>query len=583
MLASFLRSTVLLGLCATFKADPTACETAFFNLVSEDACGNENGPDASSACTATCKPLACSVVSSCTDGSSIAYADEKGPASISADEVRSIVKELESEHTNCPCSAAKRSNLTKAFQTMRKSAKKDPVSSRGNVADRTQEPAATACETAFFNLVSEDACGNENGPDASSACSATCKPLACSVVSSCTDGSSIAYADEKGPASISADEVRSIVKELESEHTNCPCSAAKRSNLTKAFQTMRKSAKKDPVSLRGNVADRTQEPAATACETAFFNLVSEDACGNENGPDASSACSATCKPLACSVVSSCTDGSSIAYADEKGPASISADEVRSIVKELESEHTNCPCSAAKRSNLTKAFQTMRKSAKKDPVSLRGNVADRTQEPAATACETAFFNLVSEDACGNENGPDASSACSATCKPLACSVVSSCTDGSSIAYADEKGPASISADEVRSIVKELESEHTNCPCSAAKRSNLTKAFQTMRKSAKKDPVSLRSNVADRTQEPVATACETAFFNLVSEDACGNENGPDASSACSATCKPLACSVVSSCTDGSSIAYADEKGPASISADEVRELVAELRSEHKSCAC
>ncbi|CAL1138242.1 unnamed protein product [Cladocopium goreaui] len=330
MLASFLRSTVLLGLCATFKADPTACETAFFNLVSEDACGNENGPDASSACSATCKPLACSVVSSCTDGSSIAYADEKGPASISADEVRSIVKELESEHTNCPCSAAKRSNLTKAFQTMRKSAKKDPVSLRGNVADRTQEPAATACETAFFNLVSEDACGNENGPDASSACSATCKPLACSVVSSCTDGSSIAYADEKGPASISADEVRSIVKELESEHTNCPCSAAKRSNLTKAFQTMRKSAKKDPVSLRGNVADRTQEPAATACETAFFNLVSEDACGNENGPDASSACSATCKPLACSVVSSCTDGSSIAYADEKGPASISADEVREL-------------------------------------------------------------------------------------------------------------------------------------------------------------------------------------------------------------------------------------------------------------
>eukprot|EP00435_Cladocopium_sp_Y103_P071604 s649_g37.t4 len=206
MLASFLRSTVLLGLCATFKADSTACEIAFFNLVSEDACGNENGPDASSACSATCKPLACSVVSSCTDGSSIAYADEKGPASISADEVRSIVKELESEHTNCPCSATKRSNLTKAFQTMRKSAKKDPVSLRGNGAERTQEPAATACETAFFNLVSEDACGNENGPDASSACSATCKPLA--LVSSCTDGSSIAYADEKGPASISAEEVK---------------------------------------------------------------------------------------------------------------------------------------------------------------------------------------------------------------------------------------------------------------------------------------------------------------------------------------------------------------------------------------
>jgi len=47
--------------------------------------------------------------------------------------------------------------------------------------------------------------------------------------------------------------------------------------------------------------------------------------------------------------------------------------------------------------------------------------------------------------------------------------------------------------------------------------------------------------------------------------------------------LACSVVSSCIDGSSIAYADEKGPASISAEEVKELVAELRSEHKSCAC
>ena len=103
MLASFLRSTVLLGLCATFKADPTACETAFFNLVSEDACGNENGPDASSACSATCKPLACSVVSSCTDGSSIAYADEKGPASISADEVRELVAELRSEHKSCAC------------------------------------------------------------------------------------------------------------------------------------------------------------------------------------------------------------------------------------------------------------------------------------------------------------------------------------------------------------------------------------------------------------------------------------------------------------------------------------------------
>ena len=465
MFPSFLRSTVLLGLFATLKADPaaTACETAFFNLVGEDACGSENGPDAAKACSATCKPLGCSVVSSCTAGSSIAYADERGPASISADEVRSIVKELEAEHTSCPCGPTKRSNLTRAIQTVKKTAKKDSLSLRGNSADKTQEPAATACETAFFNLVGEDACGSENGPDAAKACSATCKPLGCSVVSSCTAGSSIAYADERGPASISADEVRSIVKELEAEHTSCPCGPTKRSNLTRAIQTVKKTAKKDSLSLRGNSADKTQEPAATACETAFFNLVGEDACGSENGPDAAKACSATCKPLGCSVVSSCTAGSSIAYADERGPASISADEVRSIVKELEAEHTSCPCGPTKRSNLTRAIQTVKKTAKKDSLSLRGNSADKTQEPAATACETAFFNLVGEDACGSENGPDAGKACSATCKPLGCSVVSSCTAGSSIAYADERGPASISADEVQELVSELRSEHKSCAC------------------------------------------------------------------------------------------------------------------------
>ena len=561
----------LLGLAARVLADPTACETAFFKLVSEDACGNENGPDAAKACSATCKPLACAVVSSCAPGSSIAYADERGPASISADEVGSIVKELESEHTSCPCSATRRSNLTNAGQTLRKAAVKT-AALRGQ--EKMLEPAATACETAFFKLVSEDACGNENGPDAAKACSATCKPLACAVVSSCAPGSSIAYADERGPASISADEVGSIVKELESEHTSCPCSATRRSNLTNAGQTLRKAAVKTPA-LRGQ--EKMLEPAATACETAFFKLVSEDACGNENGPDAAKACSATCKPLACAVVSSCAPGSSVAYADERGPASISADEVGSIVKELESEHTSCPCSATRRSNLTNAGQTLRKAAVKT-AALRGQ--EKMLEPAATACETAFFKLVSEDACGNENGPDAAKACSATCKPLACAVVSSCAPGSSIAYADERGPASISADEVGSIVKELESEHTSCPCSATRRSNLTNAGQTLRKAAVKT-AALRGQ--EKMLEPAATACETAFFKLVSEDACGNENGPDAAKACSATCKPLACAVVSSCAPGSSIAYADERGPASISADEVGGIVKELESEHISCPC
>ena len=114
------------------------------------------------------------------------------------------------------------------------------------------------------------------------------------------------------------------------------------------------------------------------------------------------------------VVNSCAPGSSIAYADERGPASISADEVGSIVKELESEHTSCPCSATKRANLTNAFQALRKAAIKTPA-LRAQA--KMLDPAATACETACFKLVSEDACGNENGPDAAKACSATCNAI----------------------------------------------------------------------------------------------------------------------------------------------------------------------
>ncbi|CAJ1380340.1 unnamed protein product [Effrenium voratum] len=570
--------------CATLlKADPTTCETAFFGLVGEDSCGDENGPDATKACSAVCKPLACAVVSSCAPGSTIAFSDETGPVTIAANDVQSFVQELEAEHASCPCAAskAKPSNMSKALRHSR--VQKQASTSLRSGQAKGPEVSATACETAFFGLVGEDSCGDENGPDATKACSAACKPLACAVVSSCAPGSTIAFSDETGPVTIAANDVQSFVQELEAEHASCPCAAskAKPSNMSKALRHSRVQ-KQASTSLRSGQA-KGPEVSATACETAFFGLVGEDSCGDENGPDATKACSAACKPLACAVVSSCAPGSTIAFSDETGPVTIAANDVQSFVQELEAEHASCPCAAskAKPSNMSKALRHSRVQ-KQASTSLRSGQA-QGPEVSATACETAFFGLVGEDSCGDENGPDATKACSAACKPLACAVVSSCAPGSTIAFSDETGPVTIAANDVQSFVQELEAEHASCPCAAskAKPSNMSKALRHSRVQ-KQASTSLRSGQA-QGPEVSATACETAFFGLVGEDSCGDENGPDATKACSAACKPLACAVVSSCAPGSTIAFSDETGPVTIAVNDVQSFVQKLEAEHASCPC
>ena len=195
MLSLLPMVSAILGMVA---ADTTPCERAVVSLVNEDACGDENGPSASKACAHACKPLACAVVTACSPGSTVRIEDETGTEIISAERVQSFVQELAAEDAFCPCSTSLRQpNGTIGVQKTVQAA-----TSR-----------QTACEKALLELMSEDACGNENGPDASKACSDTCKPLACAVVTACTAGSTVRVKDETGSWTIPTGGVHSIVQE----------------------------------------------------------------------------------------------------------------------------------------------------------------------------------------------------------------------------------------------------------------------------------------------------------------------------------------------------------------------------------
>ena len=447
-----LLSVALAASFATAVADSHACQKAFLDLLSENACGNANGPDASKACSSTCQPLACKVVSACTAGSSIQMEDETGPWTIPAEGVQSIVQELSTEHSSCPCARpVNQPNSTGSPHLLEK-----PATSRFQ----------TACENALVELMSEEACG-KNGPDASKACTSICKPLACNVVSSCPAGSTVRVEDETGTHTIPAEGVQSLVEELSAEHTACPCSASRmgsQPNKTVVAKTSLLAIGSSKKSLR-----QAEHAEPSACDKAFFDLLSEDACGNENGPDASKACSSVCKPLACAMVSACPAGSTIQVEDETGKQTIPAEGVQSFVEELSAEHTACPCTASRmgsQPNKTVVAKTSLLAIGSSKKSLR-----QAEHDEPSACDKAFFDLLSEDACGNENGPDASKACSSVCKPLACAMVSACPAGSTIQVEDETGKQTIPAEGVQSFVEELSAEHTACPCSAARSTGL----------------------------------------------------------------------------------------------------------------
>ncbi|CAE7226813.1 GN [Symbiodinium natans] len=306
---------------------PTACEKALLELMSEDACGNENGPDPSKACTSTCKPLACGVVSACPAGSTVRVEDETGSMTIPAEDVQNIVKELSAEHTSCPCTPTR---------SVSQPNKTGHVQNAVKLAVGLSKGMPTACEKALLELMSEDACGNENGPDPSKACTSTCKPLACGVVSACPAGSTVRVEDETGSMTIPAEDVQNIVKELSAEHTSCPCTPTR-----SVSQPNRTGHVQNAVKLAVGLS----KGMPTACEKALLELMSEDACGNENGPDPPQACTSTCKPLACGVVSACPAGSTVRVEDETGSMTIPAQDVQNIVKELSAEHTSCPCPA----------------------------------------------------------------------------------------------------------------------------------------------------------------------------------------------------------------------------------------------
>ena len=172
---------IMLALVTPLQADSATCGVAFGVLISEYSCDR-----ATEVCSTTCKPLRCAVVSSCIPGVPISVTDESGwSVTIAAADVNRFAHKLEAEQPSCPCTASKAKvwNLTKALHHSRVQ-KQLSTSLRGGRA-KAPDASATACETAFFGLVGEDSCGDENGPDATKACSATCKPLACAVVSSC--------------------------------------------------------------------------------------------------------------------------------------------------------------------------------------------------------------------------------------------------------------------------------------------------------------------------------------------------------------------------------------------------------------
>ena len=326
---------VLAAGCTMIAARQTVCEKALLELMSEDACGNENGPDPAKACTSTCKSLACDVVSACPAGSTVRVEDETGSFTIPAEDVQNIVKELSAEHMSCPCAAA--------VSQPNKTATVQKASKVVSGSDKRDKGSQTVCEKALLELMSEDACGNENGPDPAKACTSTCKSLACDVVSACPAGSTARVEDETGSFTIPAEDVQNIVKELSAEHTSCPCAAAvSQPNKTATVQKASK-----VVSGR----DKRDKGSQTVCEKALLELMSEDACGNENGPDPAKACTSTCKSLACDVVSACPAGSTARVEDETGSFTIPAEDVQNIVKELSAEHTSCPCSTARFAGL----------------------------------------------------------------------------------------------------------------------------------------------------------------------------------------------------------------------------------------
>ncbi|CAE7226822.1 GN [Symbiodinium natans] len=318
---------VLVASCTMAAAGTTACEKALLELMSEDACGNANGPDPSKACTSTCKPLACGVVSACHAGSTVRVEDETGSWTIPAEDVQNMVQELSAEHTSCPCTPTRSVSLPNATGHVQEAAKLAVGLSKGR---------RTACEKALLELMSEDACGNANGPDPSKACTSTCKPLACGVVSACHAGSTVRVEDETGSWTIPAEDVQNMVQELSAEHTSCPCTPTRSVSLPNATGHVQEAAK---------LAVGLSKGRRTACEKALLELMSEDACGNANGPDPSKACTSTCKPLACGVVSACHAGSTVRVEDETGSWTIPAEDVQNMVQELSAEHTSCPCPA----------------------------------------------------------------------------------------------------------------------------------------------------------------------------------------------------------------------------------------------
>ncbi|CAE8587901.1 unnamed protein product [Polarella glacialis] len=207
------------AMASTQAAEPTACESAFFRLTSEDSCGGEDGPSADKACSPTCKPLACQFVAACKPaGSNITFEDENGETqTIPADGVQDMVAVLQSEHVSCPCTGEANVPSEKNWS--------EPQLPLFAAMASTQAAEPTACESAFFRLTSEDSCGGEDGPSADKACSPTCKPLACQFVAACKPaGSNITFEDENGETqTIPADGVQDMVAVLQSEHVSCPC------------------------------------------------------------------------------------------------------------------------------------------------------------------------------------------------------------------------------------------------------------------------------------------------------------------------------------------------------------------------
>jgi len=99
----------------------------------------------------------------------------------------------------------------------------------------------------------------------------------------------------------------------------------------------------------------------------------------------------------------------------------------------------------------------------------------------------------------------------------------------------------------------------------------------------DRSSLLEIAPNASTEPEPSACKEAFEDFQAQDACSTDNGPDATKACSDTCKPLGCKMIEACPVGSTLTGEDDEGPFTISAAAVQQIVSDLKSQHSQCRC